>query len=63
MQPGSPRFEMVLALFLTAPTRAKARKLLRDFPELADNGPAEIDRMIRTNMLPQLPEISPTARS
>lgn len=58
MQPGSPRFELALWHFLKAPTRAMARKLLREFPELADDGPAAIDMMIRTNMLPGLPGLT-----
>ena len=50
MQPGSPRFQAALGLFVSAPTEADARRVLNDFPELADHGPAAIDQVIRENL-------------
>ena len=50
MQPGSPRFQAALGFFLGAPTEADARRVLNEFPELADHGPAAIDQVIRENL-------------
>jgi hypothetical protein len=50
MQPGSPRFMAALGLFVSAPTEADARRVLTDFPELADHGPAAIDQVIRGSL-------------
>jgi hypothetical protein len=50
MQPGSPRFMAALGRFVSAPTEADARRVLNDFPELADHGPAAIDQLIRENL-------------
>lgn len=50
MQPGSPRFMAALGFFVSAPTEADARRVLSDFPELADHGPAAIDQVIEGNL-------------
>jgi hypothetical protein len=58
MQPGSPRFMAALGLFVSAPTDADARRVLNDFPELADHGPAAIDQVIRENLPSPFPGLS-----
>lgn len=47
MQPGSPRFIEALSLFVRVRTEAEARRVLNDFPDLAEYGPAVIDQLIR----------------
>ncbi len=58
MQPGSPRFQAALGLFVSAPTETDARRVLNDFPELADHGPAAIDQVIRENLPSPFPGLS-----
>jgi hypothetical protein len=47
---GLARFIAALSLFVRVPTEAEARRVLNDFPELAEHGPAVIDQLIRGNL-------------
>src|SRR5690348_1380936 len=45
--PGSPRFMAALELFVSVPTEADARRVINEFPDLTEHGPAVIDQLIR----------------